>query len=73
MLCKDFRANQNFFYENINAFIADIFLDYGAEGLIAEVFYNNYTLLCKLPNSLQQIGNKNIVNYLFERILSYNS
>lgn len=31
ILCKDFRANQDYLYQNLNVFIDDIFKDYGAE------------------------------------------
>lgn len=65
ILCQDFKENQAFFYDNINLFIEDVFLDYGAEELIAEIFCNNYTLLCKLPNSLPKIGNRNLICALF--------
>lgn len=50
IICRDYKHNQVIAYTQTSVFAADIFKNLQAEELIAEVFRNNYSLLCKLPN-----------------------
>jgi hypothetical protein len=52
LLCKDFKDNQEAFYQHLQVFIPDIFENFGSEELLVEIFRNNYSLLCKLPDPL---------------------
>ena len=50
IIVRDYKHNQVIAYSQLAIFAADIFRNLQAEELIAEVFKNNYSLLCKLPN-----------------------